>query len=72
MFLYSWVIPQGTSASLQVPFEGPRWEVAVACTTLAASRSDWLVEKCAELGAFALRPLITARSVPLGDMQTPA
>eukprot|EP00899_Mesostigma_viride_P020685 jgi/Mesvir1/28618/Mv01029-RA.4 len=39
-----------------------RWHVAVACASLKGGRSDWLVEKCAELGAVSLRPVLTSRS----------
>ena len=42
------------------------WTVAVAAGSLKGGRADWLVEKCAELGAAALQPLLTARSPVLG------
>jgi len=45
---------------------GPRLEVVVAGGTLKGSRGDWLVEKCCELGAVALQPLVTARSPSIG------
>eukprot|EP00850_Spirogloea_muscicola_P003078 SM000012S25340 [mRNA] locus=s12:440942:442928:- [translate_table: standard] len=45
-----------------VPWAGPKWSVGVACGTLKGGRADWLVEKCTELGAAALIPLLTERS----------
>ena len=53
--------------ALQVPWEGPKWEVVAACFSLKGGRSDFLVEKAAELGAFALRPILTVRSPYLGQ-----
>jgi 16S rRNA (uracil1498-N3)-methyltransferase len=48
--------------------EPERWEwtVAVACGSLKGGRGDWLVEKCSELGATTLLPLLTERSPGLG------
>eukprot|EP00198_Chlamydomonas_reinhardtii_P013936 XP_001703273.1 hypothetical protein CHLREDRAFT_205517 [Chlamydomonas reinhardtii] len=43
-------------------WSGPRWVLAVACTTLKGGRAEWLVEKATELGAFMLVPLVTERS----------
>ena len=45
-----------------MPWTGPRLELAVGCSGLSASRSDWLVEKATELGAHSLRPLLCQRS----------
>lgn len=59
------VAPIGEVA--RAPFAGPRWEVAVACGGLKGGRADWLVEKCAELGASALLPLLTERSANVGS-----
>lgn len=42
------------------------WTVAVACGSLKGGRADWLVEKCTELGATALQPLLTERSPSVG------
>ena len=56
---------------LQVPWQGPKWEVAVACFSLKKDRADWLVEKCTELGAWGLRPILTVRSPHLGAAATP-
>jgi 16S rRNA (uracil1498-N3)-methyltransferase len=39
-----------------------QWHVAVACGSLKGGRSDWLIEKCAELGACRLTPILTERS----------
>lgn len=44
------------------PVVGPQWEVWVACGSLKGGRADWLVEKCVELGAASLVPLLTERS----------
>eukprot|EP00850_Spirogloea_muscicola_P005913 SM000027S09694 [mRNA] locus=s27:791318:812741:+ [translate_table: standard] len=49
-------------SSIRVPWAGPKWSVGVACGTLKGGRADWLVEKCTELGAAALVPLLTERS----------
>lgn len=46
---------------------GWQWDVACACGSLKGGRSDWLVEKCAELGAAALTPLLTHRSPTIGS-----
>eukprot|EP00877_Chromochloris_zofingiensis_P002754 jgi/Chrzof1/1247/Cz01g46070.t1 len=51
-----------TDAPKIIPWEGPEWVVAVGCLTLKGGRTDWLVEKCTELGARAVIPLITQRS----------
>lgn len=45
---------------------GWQWVAAVACGSLKGGRSDWLVEKLAELGAAALLPLRTERSPAIG------
>jgi 16S rRNA (uracil1498-N3)-methyltransferase len=50
----------------RVPFAGPKWDVAVACGSLKGGRADWLVEKCSELGAASLVPLLTERSGSVG------
>ena len=50
----------------RAPFAGPRWHVVVACGGLKGGRADWLVEKCAELGAASLVPLLTERSPTVG------
>ena len=52
--------------SYQVPWEGCKWELAVACGSLQSSRADWLVEKCTELGAWSFRPILTDRSPGIG------
>ncbi|KAL8134586.1 hypothetical protein AgCh_009563 [Apium graveolens] len=38
------------------------WHVFAAFGTLKGGRADWLVEKCTELGAKSLTPLLTERS----------
>lgn len=45
----------------RVPWTGPRWDIAVACTGLS-QRADWAVEKCAELGLATFTPLLTERT----------
>jgi len=37
-----------------------------ACGSLKGGRADWLVEKCTELGAWSLCPILTARSPSMG------
>lgn len=51
---------------VHVPWEGPRLELVVACGSLKGGRSDWLVEKATELGAFSVIPLLTVNSPQLG------
>lgn len=41
---------------------GPHWHVAAACGSLKGGRGDWLIEKCTELGARSVIPLLTTRS----------
>lgn len=53
---------------VQVPWSGVQWEVAVGCGGLKGSRADWLVEKCTELGARSLRPLLCERSSVVGAL----
>ncbi|KAH9620841.1 hypothetical protein KSS87_004705 [Heliosperma pusillum] len=40
----------------------PQWDVFAAFGTLKGGRADWLVEKCTELGASSITPLLTERS----------
>lgn len=49
-----------------IPWSGPRLELVVACGGLKGGRSDWLIEKATELGAFSIIPLLTANSAQLG------
>ncbi|XP_071727054.1 uncharacterized protein [Rutidosis leptorrhynchoides] len=39
-----------------------QWHVFAAFGTLKGGRSDWLIEKCTELGASSVTPLLTERS----------
>lgn len=55
-----------TCVKLQVAWQGPKWELAVACGSLQGGRADWLIEKCTELGAWSLRPLLTEHSPGIG------
>ena len=55
---YAEVMPAGDLR--RVPWQGPRWDIAVACTGMT-QRADWAVEKCAELGLASLIPLLTER-----------
>ena len=50
--------------------QGLQWTVAVACGSLKGGRADWLVEKCTELNAYALQPLLTERSPSMGTKAT--
>ncbi|KAJ4755745.1 Ribosomal RNA small subunit methyltransferase E [Rhynchospora pubera] len=40
---------------------GVQWHVYVALGTLKGGRADWLIEKCTELGASSVTPLLTER-----------
>lgn len=44
-----------------------QWTLVVACGSLKGGRSDWLIEKSAELGAAAFQPLLTTRSQSIGS-----
>ncbi|KAL6964459.1 16S rRNA (uracil(1498)-N(3))-methyltransferase [Sarracenia purpurea var. burkii] len=44
-----------------------RWHVFVAFGTLKGGRADWLVEKCTELGANSVTPLLTERSPSISE-----
>ncbi|KAJ8764743.1 hypothetical protein K2173_009135 [Erythroxylum novogranatense] len=50
-----------------VPPQGIQWHVFAAFGTLKGGRADWLVEKCTELGAYSLTPLLTERSRSISD-----
>ncbi|CAI5480383.1 unnamed protein product [Closterium sp. Yama58-4] len=54
-------------AARKVPFSGPQWTVVAACGMLKGGRSDWLIEKCTELGAVGFIPLVTERSGGKGE-----
>ncbi|KAM0046208.1 putative 16S rRNA (uracil(1498)-N(3))-methyltransferase [Helianthus debilis subsp. tardiflorus] len=44
-----------------------QWHVYAAFGTLKGGRSDWLLEKCTELGASSVTPLLTERSPSISD-----
>ncbi|CAI0401240.1 unnamed protein product [Linum tenue] len=44
-----------------------QWQVFAAFGTLKGGRADWLVEKCTELGAHSVTPLLTERSPSISD-----
>lgn len=44
-----------------------RWHVFAAFGTLKGGRADWLVEKCTELGASSVTPLLTERSPTISE-----
>ncbi|CAN0880177.1 Ribosomal RNA small subunit methyltransferase E [Linum grandiflorum] len=50
------VLPQNT-----------QWQVFAAFGTLKGGRADWLVEKCTELGAHSVTPLLTERSPSISE-----
>ncbi|XP_062022976.1 uncharacterized protein LOC133739246 isoform X2 [Rosa rugosa] len=50
------VLPQST-----------QWHVFAAFGTLKGGRADWLVEKCTELGASSVTPLLTERSPTISE-----
>lgn len=53
--------------TLQIAWEGPKWEVVAALGSLKGGRAETLVEKICELGAWSLQPLLTARSPAMGS-----
>ncbi|KAH9695078.1 16S rRNA (uracil(1498)-N(3))-methyltransferase [Citrus sinensis] len=44
-----------------------QWNVFAAFGTLKGGRADWLVEKCTELGAQSVTPLLTERSPSISE-----
>ncbi|KAJ8572437.1 hypothetical protein K7X08_008948 [Anisodus acutangulus] len=44
-----------------------QWHVYAAFGTLKGGRADWLVEKCTELGACSVTPLLTERSPSISE-----
>lgn len=46
---------------------GTQWHVFAAFGSLKGGRADWLVEKCTELGANSVTPLLTERSPTIPD-----
>lgn len=44
-----------------------QWHVFAAFGTLKGGRADWLVEKCTELGANSMTPLLTERSPSISE-----
>ncbi|KAH9297340.1 hypothetical protein KI387_029022, partial [Taxus chinensis] len=46
---------------------GTQWHVAAAFGTLKGGRADWLIEKCTELGARTVTPLLTERSTLISE-----
>ncbi|XP_022745043.1 uncharacterized protein LOC111295676 [Durio zibethinus] len=51
----------------QVLPQTPQWHVFAAFGSLKGGRADWLVEKCTELGASSVTPLLTERSSAISD-----
>lgn len=49
----------------------PQLHVVAALTGLHGSRSDWLIEKCTELGADAITPLLTQHAPALHRAESP-
>ncbi|KAG5391433.1 hypothetical protein IGI04_021396 [Brassica rapa subsp. trilocularis] len=47
--------------------QGIQWQVFAAFGTLKGGRADWLIEKCTELGASSVTPLLTERSSIISD-----
>ncbi|KAK8659727.1 hypothetical protein V6N13_029921 [Hibiscus sabdariffa] len=45
----------------------PQWHIFAAFGSLKGGRADWLVEKCTELGASSVTPLLTERSFTFSD-----
>ena len=62
-----WVVRCGEDGTAELQQgQSVRWSVAIACGSLKGGRGDWVVEKCAELGATDFIPLLTERSPKLG------
>ena len=55
----------------QEAWKGPRWEVVAGFGLLKGGRADWLVEKCVELGAHSLIPLVSERVHAAGGVEPP-
>ncbi|KAF8404850.1 hypothetical protein HHK36_009739 [Tetracentron sinense] len=47
--------------------QSTQWHVFAAFGTLKGGRADWLVEKCTELGAGSVTPLLTERSPSISE-----
>ncbi|XVE93528.1 hypothetical protein REPUB_Repub01dG0202400 [Reevesia pubescens] len=47
--------------------QSPQWHLFAAFGSLKGGRADWLVEKCTELGASSVTPLLTERSFTISD-----
>ncbi|CAN8288404.1 unnamed protein product [Cochlearia groenlandica] len=47
--------------------QGMQWHVFAAYGTLKGGRADWLVEKCTELGASSVTPILTERSPVISE-----
>ena len=60
------LVEVGEVGEVVAPVTSTAGHVAVACGSLKGSRGDWLVEKCAEIGAATLTPVLTARSQRVG------
>ncbi|KAL4181739.1 hypothetical protein AMTRI_Chr12g272570 [Amborella trichopoda] len=50
-----------------VVLEVTRWHVVAGFGTLKGGRADWLIEKCTELGASSVTPLLTERSPSISE-----
>ncbi|XP_027189247.1 uncharacterized protein [Cicer arietinum] len=50
-----------------VPPQNSQWHVFAGFGTLKGGRADWLVEKCTELGASSVTPLLTERSASISE-----
>lgn len=50
-----------------VPPQNAHWHVFAAFGSLKGGRADWLVEKCTELGANSVTPLLTERSPSISE-----
>ncbi|GFP88651.1 ribosomal rna small subunit methyltransferase e [Phtheirospermum japonicum] len=50
-----------------VSLQTTQWHIFAAFSTLKGGRADWLVEKCTELGASSVTPLLTERSNSISE-----
>ncbi|XP_039137385.1 LOW QUALITY PROTEIN: ribosomal RNA small subunit methyltransferase E-like [Dioscorea cayenensis subsp. rotundata] len=63
----SWLDVISVEDTKIVPLKGVQWHVYAAFGTLKGGRADWLVEKCTELGASSVTPLLTERSPSISE-----
>ncbi|GER36927.1 ribosomal RNA small subunit methyltransferase E [Striga asiatica] len=58
---------EATESPKLVSPQATQWHIFAAFSTLKGGRADWLVEKCTELGASSVTPLLTERSNSISE-----